>query len=132
MPNYLYLCNSCEKEFNIFHSFKEKCEKCPECNSKKIERLITACAISIKGHENPDKDRGYTGKHRELVNKLKNKSYRDGRRNEMKENAKLNDAIKNFAKMQEIGKTMTKEEKEKIKKEYGIDKNNIKVKGRNI
>ena len=42
MPTYNYKCNSCDTEFSIFQGINDNnVEKCIECDSKKIERLIT-------------------------------------------------------------------------------------------
>jgi len=40
MPTYIYFCENCKKEIEVFHSIKEELKKCPECNLDKFKKLI--------------------------------------------------------------------------------------------
>ena len=47
MPEYLYKCGSCGKEFTVVLSWKEREQKerrkeirCPECESKEVRHLV--------------------------------------------------------------------------------------------
>lgn len=55
MPTYDYKCNSCNYEFEVFHSMlTEPLVDCPECNQPKLVKLIgPGAAVIIKGTENP-------------------------------------------------------------------------------
>ena len=49
MPIYEYLCNDCEKEVSIFFlSFADARSEealCPECGSKKLERIVSGVSV---------------------------------------------------------------------------------------
>ena len=49
MPIYEYQCQQCNREFEklVFNS-SEKIS-CPGCKSKKVKRMMSACAFSIGG-----------------------------------------------------------------------------------
>ena len=51
MPTYEYACPDCGHEFEAFQSITEKpIRKCPECNKRKVERLISGGAgLLFKG-----------------------------------------------------------------------------------
>lgn len=51
MPTYEYVCDKCNHEFELFQSMKDDpIDKCPECNSKRVRRLIGGGAgIIFKG-----------------------------------------------------------------------------------
>ena len=51
MPTYDYVCDACDHKFELFQSIKEDPKKtCPECNRKKLRRLIgPGAAIVFKG-----------------------------------------------------------------------------------
>ena len=51
MPTYDYRCNSCNVEFELFQSMKDKPKKkCPECGKLTLERLIgTGAGVIFKG-----------------------------------------------------------------------------------
>jgi len=51
MPMYDYQCSDCGKSYDVFHKVREVVEDvvCPDCNSAKHVRLISAPAISMKG-----------------------------------------------------------------------------------
>ncbi|MDP8244587.1 MAG: zinc ribbon domain-containing protein [Candidatus Hinthialibacter antarcticus] len=51
MPTYDYVCDKCNHEFELFQSMKDDpLDKCPECKSKKVRRLIGGGAgIIFKG-----------------------------------------------------------------------------------
>jgi putative FmdB family regulatory protein len=41
MPTYDYVCKSCDHQWEVFHSMKQKpIRKCPECGKLKAERMI--------------------------------------------------------------------------------------------
>lgn len=45
MPTYEYVCKECKKTFTIEMKIAEHAKKkiaCPECNSKKVEKKLTA------------------------------------------------------------------------------------------
>ena len=39
MPQYVYRCDVCEKEFSAFHLMSETISQCNFCDSEKIERI---------------------------------------------------------------------------------------------
>jgi len=48
MPFYDYGCEKCSAEFETFHSIKESPKvRCPECNSLKTRKLVSACGIIV-------------------------------------------------------------------------------------
>jgi putative FmdB family regulatory protein len=51
MPIYDYQCSDCGKSYDVFHKVREveKDIVCPNCNSAKHVRLISAPAFSMKG-----------------------------------------------------------------------------------
>ena len=49
MPIYEYHCNECNNNFEYLVFGKQNPEECPECSSKKINRLISACTFKSKG-----------------------------------------------------------------------------------
>ncbi len=51
MPMYEYKCSKCETLFEelIYNSDDEKDLACPECGNKKVERALSAFAISMGG-----------------------------------------------------------------------------------
>ncbi|MCX8058047.1 MAG: zinc ribbon domain-containing protein [Spirochaetes bacterium] len=51
MPTYDYICNSCNKKFEIFRPISDEREvTCPECNSTKTKKIISAgSGIIFKG-----------------------------------------------------------------------------------
>jgi len=55
MPIYEYHCQDCNKDLSIlFLSFSEAAENnpaCPDCGSKKLERLISKVSVSHKTNE---------------------------------------------------------------------------------
>jgi putative FmdB family regulatory protein len=55
MPTYVYKCSDCETKYEIFHKSSEKSEdiKCPECGSKKSDKLIAAANIGGAGKNAP-------------------------------------------------------------------------------
>ena len=48
MPIYEYHCNKCEKDFECLVFGKER-PNCPSCNSKKVNKLMSACGFVSKG-----------------------------------------------------------------------------------
>ena len=49
MPIYEYHCNQCDHEFeNLVFKVSEKVS-CPECKSKKVQRMMSAFAFSVGG-----------------------------------------------------------------------------------
>ena len=49
MPIYEYHCNECNNNFEYLVFGKQDPEECPECSSKKINRLLSACSFKTKG-----------------------------------------------------------------------------------
>lgn len=51
MPTYDYVCDQCGHEFEAFHSMKDDpIQICPECNAKKVRRMIgSGAGIIFKG-----------------------------------------------------------------------------------
>ncbi len=51
MPIYDYRCDNCGKVYDVFHKVKEVEEDvvCPECESAKHTRLLSAPGISVRG-----------------------------------------------------------------------------------
>lgn len=51
MPTYSYLCESCNKEIEIFHSINATPVKtCPECKHNTLVKQIgQGCGVSFKG-----------------------------------------------------------------------------------
>ena len=44
MPTYEFKCKQCGKKFTVsetYHAHEQHCEKCPKCNSKDVEQLIS-------------------------------------------------------------------------------------------
>jgi putative FmdB family regulatory protein len=39
MPLYVYRCDSCTREFELFHLMSETISSCQHCESEKIERI---------------------------------------------------------------------------------------------
>ncbi len=56
MPIYDYQCSDCGKTYDVFHKVREVEDDiiCPECNSRKHIRLISAPSFSMKGTAAPD------------------------------------------------------------------------------
>lgn len=59
MPTYLYLCESCNKEFEEFHSISFELKECPLCKADgKLKKLINTSSkgiIELTGQEYVDK-----------------------------------------------------------------------------
>lgn len=51
MPLYLYLCLSCQEEFEEIRpvSDKDKTILCPNCNSSKTQKQVSSCSFTLKG-----------------------------------------------------------------------------------
>lgn len=50
MPIYEYKCDDCGSKFEVLKRISEnRNEKCPECNSKKVKRLISTGGFILKG-----------------------------------------------------------------------------------
>jgi len=49
MPIYEYHCNNCGCNFERLVFGKENPEGCPACNSKKVNKLMSACGFISKG-----------------------------------------------------------------------------------
>jgi len=136
MPILSYECEGCNHNFEHFHrKVNELLTVCPNCNKPSLKSIIPkSFNFKIPGGTETMSNHGYTGKHKKLVKQRKgNKDYRDGHRSEVqqqeriglhdyRENEKLKTAQNEFEKMREAGMKMTKEEKEAIKEEFGINK----------
>jgi putative FmdB family regulatory protein len=130
MPTYEYHCVKCDKNFDIIHPPNQMTPVCTLCGAKKPERVMVFPAIHGAKTPLKSKNRGYTGRNQDLVNKMSEKSWRDGYRKEHENNKKLDDAVGIFEKMKAEGAKMSKAEKDAMKKEYGINKSNIKVRAK--
>jgi len=42
MPRYDYECHKCEIIMEIVHSYKKPIDKCPECNSSEINKVLSS------------------------------------------------------------------------------------------
>jgi putative FmdB family regulatory protein len=54
MPEYLYRCEACAKEFEAMHSIREELQECPTCKEAgrppvPPTRLISACSFVLAG-----------------------------------------------------------------------------------
>ena len=50
MPIYEYKCLKCEHHFEVIQSFSDNpLERCPECNQKSIQKLVSAPSFRLKG-----------------------------------------------------------------------------------
>ena len=134
MPTYDYRCLECNEIFEVIHGMNEKQDSCELCGSNKIKKLFNAVSFHVVGGTPKSSTHGYTGRHQDLVKRRKgNKDYRDGHRREIqqkekiglnswREEQKMASAQSTFEKMRAEGAKMTKQEKEALKKEYGIKK----------
>ncbi len=50
MPIYEYSCGKCEHQFEKLVFRSSETIECPKCNSKKVNRLMSACAFSVGGN----------------------------------------------------------------------------------
>lgn len=48
MPIYEYHCDNCDKDFECL-VFGNEQPDCPVCNSKKVDKLMSACSFFSKG-----------------------------------------------------------------------------------
>jgi len=73
VPIYEYECKSCGETFEVFLSASDKpVKKCTQCNSTKIQKLISNCSFQLKGtgwyatdYANKDKNTGSKNKKKE-------------------------------------------------------------------
>jgi putative FmdB family regulatory protein len=49
MPIYEYKCNNCGNEFEELVFSQNELPPCPKCESKKVDKLISACAVQKEG-----------------------------------------------------------------------------------
>lgn len=67
MPFYEFLCKKCGVEYEELCPYDETGKyakvKCPECNSKKKEKLVAACAFQFAQPEGTDRWNSDTGGH---------------------------------------------------------------------
>jgi putative FmdB family regulatory protein len=58
MPTYDYQCTDCGKTYDVFHKVREVKDDvvCPECQSTKHVRLISAPSINMKGGTSTSRD----------------------------------------------------------------------------
>lgn len=50
MPIYEYRCLKCKKDFEYLVFGKDEDVTCPECNSKKVKRSMSACSFKSEGN----------------------------------------------------------------------------------
>ena len=87
MPSYDYKCDSCDFEFEAFHSMSMKSLiNCPDCDQPKLVKLISpGAAIIIKGTKNPCRGGQRSKTHNDKLGEGKNKGkkpfWRDGKIN---------------------------------------------------
>ena len=50
MPIYEYKCLKCEHQFEVIQRFSDNpVESCPECNTKSVQKLVSAPTFRLKG-----------------------------------------------------------------------------------
>jgi len=49
MPIYEYHCNECSKDFECLVLGSDDAADCPECSSKNVSRIMSACGFFSKG-----------------------------------------------------------------------------------
>jgi len=50
MPTYVYACQSCEHQFEIFQSFSDKARRtCPECKELQLRKVLFPARVGFKG-----------------------------------------------------------------------------------
>lgn len=53
MPRYCYHCESCDKEFIVFHGINEQFDKCTLCDAKKsVTRLLSTPTVIKNNTDN--------------------------------------------------------------------------------
>jgi putative FmdB family regulatory protein len=57
MPIYEYRCRDCETRFERFVSGKTSRVACPDCESKRVDRLLSVFAVS-SGSKRPSRETG--------------------------------------------------------------------------
>ncbi|MBW2028213.1 MAG: zinc ribbon domain-containing protein [Deltaproteobacteria bacterium] len=50
MPIYEYRCKKCHNEFECLVLGDEEGISCPECNARRVERLMSACSSKSSGN----------------------------------------------------------------------------------
>jgi len=50
MPIYEFRCMKCDKEFECLVLKSDESICCPDCNDKRVERLMSACSFKSSGH----------------------------------------------------------------------------------
>ncbi|MBW2064916.1 MAG: zinc ribbon domain-containing protein [Deltaproteobacteria bacterium] len=53
MPIHEYRCKKCRNEFECLVLGSEEAISCPECNGKRVERLMSACSFKSSGSFTP-------------------------------------------------------------------------------
>ncbi len=53
MPIYEYRCKKCETEFEHLVLGRDSDISCPDCKTKKVERLMSACSFKSSGNYSP-------------------------------------------------------------------------------
>jgi putative FmdB family regulatory protein len=53
MPVFEYKCTTCNTKFEVLHKSSSKQDEvtCPECDSKKIDKLFSSFSPSVHAHE---------------------------------------------------------------------------------
>ena len=57
MPIYEYQCNACEHQFEYLVIHSSPPAKCPSCGSKKLDKMISQCAVSSENTRQTHFDR---------------------------------------------------------------------------
>ncbi|MBN2124158.1 MAG: zinc ribbon domain-containing protein [Deltaproteobacteria bacterium] len=53
MPIYEYRCKKCNKEFEFLVLGNNDAVTCPECDTKRVERLMSSCSFKSGGDFSP-------------------------------------------------------------------------------
>jgi len=76
MPQYRYHCNSCNKDWEEFHSIKETPLMCPFCEAASFQRIPSIVTIKRAEESQPSKQTGQTVKQYIEENKQVLKEYK--------------------------------------------------------
>ena len=83
MPKYVYQCDSCESQFEIYHGMSEDVDICPQCDSKGLHRVpqmpFLKGSVESKGSKVGDETKAVIEANREVLKRMKKERdfYRD-------------------------------------------------------